>query len=236
METLSIPNLVKVAGKLTVSSFSKLKAIDLPKLEECGNGIDFTSISSVEELELPSLITCGTLLKVYNSGALTILSFPKLKTTGSIDLMMLTSLTSLQFEELELVDGDFKFQSWRSPFVYKLILPKLKKVSNSIDFITTYGANYYTIEEIRMPELEEVGSTIKIYVGYAPTPNTSLKTLDFSSLTKAGKIDISNQSLLADFSSFEKLIPNITSTQWAVTGCKYSPTYEDMTNGNSSGN
>jgi len=235
IEILSMPNLITLNGKFILQGFSKLKTCDLAKLEKCGNGIDINSLSGIEELEFPSLTSCGTLLKIYNS-SMTIISFPVLKESGSIDFMGLGTLSSVIFDELETVTGDFKFQSWRSPFVYKLRLPKLKKVSNNVDFITTFGANYYTIEEIHMPKLEEIGSTLKIYVGYAPTPNTSLKTLDFSSLVKVGKIDISNQSLLSDFSTFGKLIPNIESTQWAVTGCKYNPTYENMVGGNSSGN
>lgn len=225
---LDLSNLKTIGGQFILSYYSKIKSCNLDKLETCAKGIDINFMSGFEELEFPSLISCGTTLKVYNSGAISILSFPVLKEAGTIDIATLTSLISLRFDELETVSGDFKLQSWRSPLLYKLVLSKLKKVTGNVDFITTHGSNYYTIEEIRMPALEEVGGNIKFYVGYAPAPNTSLKTLDFSSLVKAGKIDISNQSVLSDFSTFKKLIPNISSTQWSVTGCKNNPKYDEM--------
>lgn len=235
LESLSLPKLVNIGGQFILNNYSKLKKCDIAKLQKCGVGIDLNSLTTLEELEFSGLTSCGALLKVYNSGAITILSFPALKESVGVDIANLGTLTSLLFDELESVHGDFKFQAWRSPMLFKLVVPKLKKVTGSIDLITTAGTNLYTIEQISMPKLEEVGSTIKIYVGYAPSRNTSLKTLDFSSLKKVGRIDITNQSLLSDFSSLTNLIPNITTNQWIVNGCKSNPTYQDMKDGKTSG-
>ena len=71
---------------------------------------------------------------------------------------------------------------------------------------------------------------MKLYGERAPSsPHTKLINLDgFAALTNVKAITVSGQSLLTSFAGLQSAIPNISATNWVVSGNSYNPTYSDL--------
>ena len=111
-----------------------------------------------------------------------------------------------------------------------LAFPSLKKVYGSA-LLSTLLPN---VEAVSLPELLSVEKTLYISRGVGGNGhffNTSLTEILAPKLTSVGKLFISENSLLDDFSTFATLVPHLTPDQWEVTYCLYNPTYEDVVAG-----
>src|SRR5574344_370722 len=178
-QSISLPKLTKVGGKLTLDYMTLVEAIKNPSLEKCKN-FELMGNQVLKEYSLGKLDSLQA-LNVSGLNSLNTLSAPELVYAKTVSIKGVYSLENLNLSKLNKVDGNFTF----------------------------YGGNAY---------YDASKSVIKNLNG-------------LSSLTNAGRIEVRFASKLVDFSGLKNVIPNITASNWAVGGCGYNPSYQDMVNG-----
>lgn len=178
-QSISLPKLAKLGGKLTLDNMTLVEAITNPSLEKCGN-IELMGNQMLKEYSLGKLDSLQA-LNASGLNSLKTLSAPELVYAKTLSIKGVYSLEDLNLSKLNKVDGNFTF----------------------------YGGN---------ASYDASKSVIKNLNG-------------LSSLVKAGRIEVRYASKLVDFSGLKNVIPNITASKWAVGGCGYNPSYQDMVNG-----
>jgi hypothetical protein len=156
----------------------------------------------METLSLPELLKCPN-ITVQSCSSLGSLALDKLTTLSTLQLTNTTVLSDLSLKSLESMDN--------LTMQYDIMF-------------TTFSA----------PKLTTIKSNLTLYGGRnaSQTAATVLTNLDgFTSLTKVGRVAITNFSSLTDFTGLKNVIPQLAASSWSVRGCKYNPTYQNMVGG-----
>lgn len=176
---------------------------------------NFPKIKGLETISGKFKITNYKLPKISVSSVKEIGTFLQNSASGQTDLEF-PNLENIEKLELSLTD----LISFRAP--------NLKKI-DKLDL-----SNMWALKNIELPLLTEITTELKIKgAGWAGAANRCL-ILDlnaFELLSTVGTVDISNCGNLIDFSGLKNAIPSITKENWKVENCKYSPTYQNMLDG-----
>jgi hypothetical protein len=140
-----------------------------------------------------------------NSGSEATLSFPALETVGTINLAL--------------------------PQLTSLLAPHLTTAA-SIDW-----EDFQNETSVDLSSLTTITGALKFYgAGWSGgASGCKLTNINFfSALKKVGSVDIKWCGSLADFSGLKNALSSLSASTWSVSGCKYNPTYQEMTEGKTS--
>ncbi len=229
------------AGTLRIAGFTAVTTLTLPVascedliVENCGAQTSFS-------LLLPELTEVRSTLVVRNCGnpeADNRASFPVLKRVGrQLSLYVRGSaFSALELPELETVgngeplsedsSSDYAFYAMPSGCNGAFALPRLRRVEGNM-LVSTWNTATDRTTSFEFPALETV--TGKLFIGHDRYPNRSVQSLDFSSLIEAGAIYIGNLKSVADFSTFRRVISQLSADTWKIENCGTNPTYGQMT-------
>jgi hypothetical protein len=201
----------KTVGAIQIAE-NYYTAIDFPWLERVTGLLYFSSGSAIQSINLPNLVSAGG-LQIASCAALTTLNLPEL-----------TEITGYTSGTATL--GSFTY-AVTSSNITALTLPKLQSVVGDVSITGLVAAR--KLATIDFPALKSLTGTLTI----TGTSNTTFKDLSgFSTLTSAGGVTIANFTQLKDFSPLQHLFPALPADKWAVGGCGYSPTHQNMLDGN----
>lgn len=119
--------------------------------------------------------------------------------------------------------------------VTEVQLPSLRKVGGA-GFSLDLGWGGAAFEELNLPALEQVEGVFQIHQnGLVDVPGgytSPLRKLTFGKLNNVGSVFIQGCVCLHDYSAFKPVISLLSAEKWYVApDCGYSPSYEDMVNG-----
>jgi len=226
---ISMPSLSEIGGTSTIKFCPNTKSLDLDNVMEINGGLTIQNLG-IEQLKVSNITKINGLFSILMCNKLQILSMPSLTYTKNFTPTSGNNLVSMKFNALETIDGSFTMTNTNCPNLTKVELPALKKVTAGMAFTVGAISSEYTLEEINMPVLEEIGGKLDIK-GTSTGNNKSLKVLNFTSLKKAGSISMTYLALMKDYSSFKNVIPSLSATTWSIKNCRYSPTYQNMVEG-----
>jgi hypothetical protein len=196
----------KTIGSITLSNIYDA-VVDFSWMENVRGGLSFFSVYS-STFDFSNLRSAGGI--GFNYSSITSLNMPSLETiTGYINVN-------------GVEDGGFTYPE--SSDITSLTFPKLKSVVGNISI--TGAISVSPLETIGFPALQSITGTLTI----SGTNNATFKDLSgFSALTSADGITVNGFTQLTDFEPLKNVIPSLNS--WAIAGCGYNPTYQDMLDG-----
>ncbi|MDR1681516.1 MAG: hypothetical protein LBS12_07035 [Prevotellaceae bacterium] len=186
--------------------------------------------SYITTLTLPWVKTVSRRLTL-SCGSVTAISLPNLRTVGGVTVSSCAALTTLSIPDLTAVTGYTdasgatagSFTYTVSSNITKVELPKLQSIAGSLS-ITGLTATR-PLATIRFPVLESISGTLTI----AGTNNAVFKDLSgFTALTSAAGVTIGNFTQLRNFCPLQGVIHSLNDNTWKISGCGYSPTYQNM--------
>jgi len=244
LESAEVPALQECEA-LKLQSDPLLSEFDISKVAKL-NTLDISTCVKLSKIKSPDLITGNVSLnggsKVCNftqfeglstiGGTLTVASYNNkdltvsgIKSIGAFSQTSGTNLTSLALPDVETI-GDITITSMTK--LATLSAPKLKTV-NSLNI-----KGLLLLNSINLQSLTKISGTFTFYGATSSSGASSSVTTNmngFSSLTSVGMVDIRYAGMLNDFSGLKNIINSLNALTWAVQGCKYNPTYQDMVNG-----
>ncbi len=200
--------------------------IEFNNLTSIGGYMLFLSPTSAGtyNIKMPNLIDVGGQMYV-NGAAVSVFDLSSLKEISqnqtSTKLGYDYSVTPNEFEEGMGLNICFDQGS-------DIIISSLERVGGNGMKINLCYLNF-PIKSFSCPKLEQISNQLILLSD--PWEDDQLVKLDFPTLIKVPKVQISNFMVLTDFSTFGTLFTNgqITdSSNWTITGCGYNPTFEDM--------
>jgi hypothetical protein len=227
MTFFSAPKLVQTYS-LNLSSYNQysinLKRVDLSALKDVTANLTF-QFGGFANLELPSLQTVGGKILFNLDDYMETLSMPELTKSPNITMQNCSSLQNLALDKL----SDVSTLQLDNLTVMKSL--SMKSLSSIDNMTLRYSVNF---TDFVVPKLTTINKTLTFYGGRNASQIAYSATTNFnglSSLTKVGKVDITNCGRLIDFTGLKNTISGLTASNWSIRKCKYNPSYQDMVDG-----
>lgn len=211
----------EIDGNFTMSAMTAVVgAVVLDGPEKINGSLSVNNIGKADAsltgqnyVEFRNLKTVRTLTIAHSVGVE--VRFPQLTTIGTTESGSTTTLTmnytyklgAMEFPALETIYGKSTIsvspanRSTTDMHLLRMSFPKLTTIEGDMNIFSSYKNAFIT--DLRMDALQKL----------------------------TGKLTLKGMPELKDFSSFKKLIPNITGDQWSVTDCGYDPDYDAMMRG-----
>jgi hypothetical protein len=200
----------KTIGRLYLNN-TNFTSVDFSWFEHIRNDIYFYYQYNIEELEFPNLKSAGG-INIVGNNKLKTFSMPKLET--------ITGYTDTRGN----AQGGFVYTV--SSDIASVELPALKSIVGDVSITGLAAAR--PLETIDFSSLQSITGKLTV----SGTNNAAFKDLSkFGALTSAAGVTIAGFTQLNDFEPLKNVIPSLSADTWAVGGCGYNPTYQDMTDG-----
>lgn len=226
--TLTISNItngVKVKGKdvyacgLTIEQ----SAVELEGFKEVKN-LTYNVSSGVKPIQTITVrkVTNNLNIGVYG---FTKLSMPNLEEVGKESRITVSSKMELDFPALKK-SGSLEIAATQMDV---FAMPALQTIEG--DCSITTGNYQGSMGDVQFPALTKISGSLKLFGYSSYYTNDRITNLNgFSALTNVKRVELSYNVALVDFKGLKNAIPSLTAANWAVTGNKYNPSYEDMVN------
>ena len=222
MNMLSQIDFSKISAleKISLVGIRSIEKIDLSSMKEINN-ITIGACNNLKVVVGPQTVT--DLFNITNSSKQT-LTIKRTQKTGMF------SLASIEGKEIIIQDllETGKFSINNCAIATLLETTHLQKVA-SFEIMKSYN-----LTKTNFPKLTTVEGEFSFRGGSWKNEADKSMTTNlngFSSLTKAGSIEVLFGGHLNDFSGLKNVIKSIKEEDWYVEDNKYNPTYQDMLDG-----